>query len=40
MGPFAVWDGDEASWDLQQVTEEIVADLEGAVPARLREEGR
>ena len=37
---FAVWDGDEASWDLQQVTEEIVADLEGAVPARLREESR
>ena len=35
---FAVWNGDAASWDLQQVTEEIINDLEGVVPARLREE--
>ncbi len=29
---------DEASWDLGQVTEEIIGDLEGAVPAKLRKE--
>ena len=29
---------DEASWDLGQVTEEIINDLEGAVPAKLRQD--
>ena len=33
---FCKWDGDEPSWDLEQVTEEIINDLEGAVPAMLR----
>ena len=37
---FCSWDGEVAAWDLQQVTDEVINDLEGAVPARLREEGR
>ena len=35
---FCTWEEEVAAWDLQQVTEEIINDLEGAVPARLREE--
>ena len=37
---YCVWGGsgaeDKASWDLGQVTEEIINDLEGAVPGKLR----
>lgn len=35
---FCAWKGDVAVWDVEQVTEEIINDLEGVVPARLREE--
>ena len=35
---YCSWKDDVASWDLQQVTEEIINDLEGAVPAMLRQE--
>ena len=38
---YCVWGSsgtdDEASWDLGQVTEEIINDLEGAVPGKLRQ---
>ena len=35
---FCAWKGEVAVWDVEQVTEEIINDLEGAVPERLREE--
>ena len=35
---FCSWDGDVATWDLQQVSDEIINDLEGVVPSRLASE--
>ena len=35
---YCSWKDDVAVWDVQQVTEEIINDLEGAVPAMLRGE--
>lgn len=35
---YCSWKDDVAVWDVQQVTEEIIGDLEGAVPAMLRQE--
>ncbi len=33
---YCAWKDDVAVWDVQQVTEEVINDLEGAVPALLR----
>ena len=35
---YCAWKEDVAVWDVQQVTEEIINDIEGAVPALLRKE--
>ena len=35
---YCAWRDDVAVWDVQQVTEEIINDIEGAVPALLRKE--
>ncbi len=38
IAEFCDWDGDESktAWNVGQLTEEIINDIEGAVPARLR----